>query len=74
MQKIYSRKITQIILCLSSIVFITGCALKKNVDKLSDEAYDGPDKAAAFEIKRDKVPGTGKVPRERLLAPIQCND
>ena len=74
MQKIHSRKITQIILCLSSILFITGCTLKKNADKLSDEGYDGPDKAAEFEFNRTKDPATDIVPRERLLTAIQYTD
>ncbi len=51
---------------------ITGCQLnnsQKEKTGLSEEheAYDGPDKAAAFEFMRTKDPVLGTVPTERLL-------
>ena len=62
MNKLYYKNAGRLLFLLSILFFVCGCSQKKTAFHLSNEEYDGPDKAAEFEFHRTKDPLTGTNP------------
>ena len=74
MNKLYYKNAGRLLFLLSILFFVCGCSQKKTAFHLSNEEYDGPDKAAEFEFHRTKDPLTGTIPADRLIRSLFYTD
>ena len=77
MKKIYIYFVAALFASTISLLLIPGFSPKrtatyekKESSEEENDAYDSPDKAAEFEIRRTKDPATGKVPTDKMWAAV----
>lgn len=67
MKKIYFNYISLFLLLIISCSILSGCNHKfENESEEENDKYDGPDKAAEFERKRNTDPSTGEVSYKKM--------
>src|SRR5882757_161425 len=71
MRKIYISLTALLFVVTMSLFVLPSCShLSEKEGEEENDEYDGPDKAAEFELLRTKDPATGKIPMDKMWAAV----